>query len=155
MSAVTPFLMFPARGAEAVRLYVSLFPNSRILSIAEHADAEGRAVLDHATFELDGRPYHAMDGGPHFTFAEGLSLYAHCETQEEIDRLWAALTADGGEEQPCGWLRDRFGVSWQVIPGVFGELLQRGDPERAARMMQAAVRMRKLDSAALRAAYEG
>jgi predicted 3-demethylubiquinone-9 3-methyltransferase (glyoxalase superfamily) len=108
-----------------------------------------------ASFELDGQPFMALNGGPSFSFSEGISLFVDCETHEEIDRLWDALTADGGEESRCGWLKDRFGVSWQVIPSVLGELLGGEDPAASGRAMQAMLGMRKLDIAELQRAYDG
>jgi predicted 3-demethylubiquinone-9 3-methyltransferase (glyoxalase superfamily) len=157
MQKITTFLTFDDRAEEAVRLYTSLFDGSRIVSERRYGAAgpgpEGSLMT--ASFELDGQPFMALNGGPSFSFSEGISLFVDCETQEEIDRLWDALTADGGEESRCGWLKDRFGVSWQVIPSVLGELLGGEDPAASGRAMQAMLGMRKLDIAELQRAYDG
>ena len=146
MQRITTFLTFRERGAEAVEFYVSLFENSKILSM--HRNPGGgplpEGALLHASFELDGQKFMAMDGGQHFTFTEGTSLFVNAETQDEIDRLWDALTADGGEPGRCGWLKDRFGVSWQIIPPALGQLMSRADPAKAGRVMQAMMKMNKI-----------
>lgn len=155
---ITTFLMFPKGCEEAVKLYTSLFPNSRIVeqSYMNTEAAPGGVPRSYtATFEIGGQRYRAMDGGPSFSFAEGTSFFVDCETQEEIDKYSAALTANGGEQGPCGWLKDRFGVSWQIVPRVLGEMLGDKDRKRAERTMQAMLGMKKLDIAALRRAYEG
>ena len=158
MQKITTFLMFPTGAEEAVKLYTSLFPDSRIIeqgymNTEGAPDSTGRAY--NATFEIGGQRYRAMDGGPSFSFAEGMSFFVDCETQEEIDRYCERLIAGGGEQGPCGWLKDRFGVSWQIVPRVLGELL--GDPDRtkAQRTLRAMLQMKKLDIAALRRASEG
>lgn len=153
---VTTFLIFKDRGEEAVNFYVSLFKNSKILSLVR---SEGRehvpeGALLHAAFTLDGRPYMAMDGGPHFRFDQGFSLFVSCETQQEIDRLWDALS-EGGEQQMCGWVVDKYGVSWQIVPSVMGELMDGSDPARAKRVWEAMLKMRKLDIKGLQAAFKG
>ncbi len=155
---ITTFLMFPKGAEEAVKLYTSLFPNSRIVeqSHMNTEDAPGGTPRAYtATFEIGGQRYRAMDGGPSFTFAEGMSLFVDCDTQEEDDRYPEKLIAGGGEQGPCGWLKDRWGISWQIVPRALGEML--GDPDRAkaARAMQAMLGMKKLDIAALRRAFEG
>jgi len=106
-----------------------------------------------ATFLLEGQEFMALNGGPHFTFADGISLFVNCETQEEVDELWEKLS-EGGEKGPCGWLKDKFGVSWQIIPTALGELMQDKDPQKAAKVMQAMLQMTKIDIAALKQAYE-
>jgi predicted 3-demethylubiquinone-9 3-methyltransferase (glyoxalase superfamily) len=147
-------LTFKDGTEEAINFYVSLFPNSRVLSLLK-SDGQGPlpagSVL-HASFQLDGQEYTAFDGGPSFTFTEALSFVATCESQEEIDAVWARLT-DGGEEGPCGWLKDRFGVSWQVVPSALGQMM--GDPKSGnpAKVMEALLKMRKLDLATLERAY--
>ena len=153
MQKITTFLMFPARAEEAVNLYVSLFADARITSIQrfESEPAQGAAML---TFEIGGQQFMAMDGGPHFHFAEGMSLFVNCETQEEVDRLYDTL-AEGGERQPCGWVLDRFGVSWQIVPTALGRLMGDPDPEKARRVTEAMLQMHKIDIAALQAAYDG
>jgi predicted 3-demethylubiquinone-9 3-methyltransferase (glyoxalase superfamily) len=153
---VVPCLTFPERAEEAVNFYVSVFPNSRVTSLVrsvEEAPIPEGSLL-HASFELDGRAFTAFDGGPTFNFSEGMSLVATCQTQEEIDRLWSKLS-EGGEPGPCGWLKDRFGVSWQIVPSSLGEMLgnPRGGDTKA--MMEALLKMGKLDSAALERAYRG
>lgn len=150
----TVCLSFRDHAEEAVKFYVSLFRNSRILRLVR-SDGKGPmpqgAVLQ-ASFELDGREFVAFDGGPTFSFSDGISLMVTCETQEEIDELWAKLT-DGGEEGSCGWLKDRFGVSWQIIPASLGQML--GDPAsgNSAKATQAMLKMDKLDIATLERAY--
>lgn len=149
MQKVTTFLTFKERAEEAVHFYVSLFKNSKIESIMRHDGG-----LLHASFQLDGQSFMAMDGGPYFSFAQGTSLFVNCETQQEIDALWEKL-AEGGEEQPCGWVKDKYGVSWQIVPSILGELMQDKDPEKSNRVMQAFLKMSKFDIQALRDAYAG
>ena len=151
---VRPCLTFNEKAEEAINFYVSLFRNSKVLSLLR-SDGKGplpQGALLHATFQIDGQEYTAFDGGPSFSFTEAFSFVASCETQEEIDEVWARLT-EGGEEGPCGWLKDRFGVSWQVVPTALGQMM--GDPKSGnpAKVMEALLRMRKLDVAALRQAY--
>ena len=146
MQKITTFLTFKERGAEAVEFYVTLFKNSKVHAMHTHPGGgplpEG--ALLHASFELDGQRFMAMDGGPHFSFSQGFSLFVNAETQEEIDRLWAALRADGGREDRCGWVQDKFGVSWQIVPPVLGQLMGGSDRERPGRVMQAMLKMNKL-----------
>ncbi len=152
--SIVPCLTFDDRAEEAVSFYVSVFRNSRILSIVR-SQSDGpvpRGKVLHAAFELDGREYTAFDGGPSFRFTEGFSLVATCETQEEIDEVWRKLS-EGGEEGPCGWLKDRFGVSWQVVPTALGEMMtdsKSGDPRK---VMEALLKMGKLDIKTLEEAY--
>jgi len=154
VQSVRPSLTFKERGEEAINFYVSLFPNSRVLSML-HSEGDGPlptgSVL-HASFELDGQEYTAFDGGPSFKFTEGFSFVATCETQEEIDETWSRLS-EGGEEGPCGWLKDRFSVSWQVVPAALGEMMSDPKSGNPAKMMEALLKMRKLDLAALQQAY--
>jgi predicted 3-demethylubiquinone-9 3-methyltransferase (glyoxalase superfamily) len=153
MQKVTTFLMFPAGAEEAVNLYVSLFKNARITSV-NHFDAEpaqGAAML---TFEIDGQEFYAMDGGPHFKFEQGMSLMVDCESQAEVDRLYDSLS-EGGEKQPCGWVKDKFGVSWQIVPTVLTQLMSDPDPVKARRVTEAMLQMHKIDIAALQRAYAG
>jgi predicted 3-demethylubiquinone-9 3-methyltransferase (glyoxalase superfamily) len=147
-------LTFKERAEEAINFYVSLFGNSRVLS-AMRSDGSSpipKGQLLHATFQLDGQEYTAFDGGPSFSFTEAFSLVVTCETQEEIDEMWARLS-EGGEEGPCGWLKDRFGVSWQIVPAALGQMM--GDPESGnpGKVMEALLKMRKLDIAILKQAY--
>jgi predicted 3-demethylubiquinone-9 3-methyltransferase (glyoxalase superfamily) len=153
VQSVRPCLTFKEGTEDAVNFYVSLFPNSRVLSLlrSDGGPIPKGGVL-HASFLLDGQEYTAFDGGPSFSFTEAFSFVATCETQEEIDEVWARLT-DGGEEGPCGWLKDRFGVSWQVVPSALGQMMsdpKSGDP---AKVMEALLKMRKLDLATLKQAY--
>ena len=154
MSKVKTFLMFKDRAEEAVELYTSVVPNSRITNRWHLGDGPTGPMVG-LDFELDGRPYSAMDGGPSFSFAEGMSLWVDCETQEEIDDYSAKLIAGGGEQGPCGWLKDRFGVSWQIVPTVLGELITDKDATKAKRALEAMLGMKKLDIAALKRAHAG
>jgi predicted 3-demethylubiquinone-9 3-methyltransferase (glyoxalase superfamily) len=148
---ICPFLWFDDNAEEAAELYVSVFPNSRVVSVARNGAGEAGMV----TFDLDGRRFMALNGGPHFTFNEAISLFVDCPEQSEIDRLWEALTADGGAPGRCGWLKDRFGLSWQIVPSALGELMQDDDPEQARRVHAAMMTMQKLDLAGLEAAHRG
>lgn len=151
MGSVSTFLWYDTQAGEAVDFYTSLLPDSRILS-TQHA-ADGSVFL--VSFELDGQLFQALNAGPHFHFTEAISISVSVETQEELDRLWNAITADGGEESMCGWAKDRWGLSWQIVPTALGETTGGPDPEGAARATQAMFQMRKLDIAALRKAYAG
>jgi predicted 3-demethylubiquinone-9 3-methyltransferase (glyoxalase superfamily) len=155
MQGIRPFLSFKDNAEEALNLYVSVIPNSRITSMmkSEEDGPIAKGKVFHATFELDGREFAAMDGGPTFSFSEGFSLFVTCDTQEEVDRVWARLTENGGQPGPCGWLTDPYGLSWQVIPAALGELM--GDPEHgnSQAVMGAMLKMGKLDIAELRRAY--
>jgi predicted 3-demethylubiquinone-9 3-methyltransferase (glyoxalase superfamily) len=156
VQSVRPSLTFKDRTEEAINFYVSLFPNSRVLSVLRSDGsgplAEGSVL--HAAFELDGQEYTAFDGGSSFSFTEGFSFVATCETQDEIDQVWARLT-DGGEEGPCGWLKDRFGVSWQIVPAALGQMMSDAKSGNPAKAMEALLKMRKLDIATLGRAYRG
>lgn len=156
MQKITTFLTFDNQAEEAVNLYTSVFKNSKIVNITRYGDAgpgpAGSVMV--ATFELEGQEFTALNGGPSFSFAEGISLMVNCDTQEEVDELWEKLS-EGGEKGPCGWLKDRFGVSWQIVPRVLGEMLGDKHPEKSKRVMNAMLQMSKLDIAALKAAYEG
>jgi predicted 3-demethylubiquinone-9 3-methyltransferase (glyoxalase superfamily) len=153
---ITTFLTFDGSAEEAVDFYVSIFPDSRITSTSRYGDAAPypAGTFMSATFELAGQEFVALNApGPDFTFAPGISLFVDCETQEEVDGYWYKL-ADGGEPGPCGWLKDRFGISWQVVPRALGELLGDPDREKANRAMQAMLRMSKIDIAGLEEAAE-
>jgi predicted 3-demethylubiquinone-9 3-methyltransferase (glyoxalase superfamily) len=153
---ITTFLTFNDQAEEAVAFYTSVFENSRILSTTRYGDAGPgpKGSLMTASFELDGQEFMALNGGPSFTFAQGMSLFISCETQEEVDELWEKLS-EGGEKGPCGWLTDKFGVSWQVVPRVLVEMLSDEDSERAQRVMTAMLQMGKIEIEGLRQAYEG
>ncbi|HYD68675.1 VOC family protein [Azospirillum sp.] len=156
MPKITPFLWFDTQAEEAARFYVSIFPNSRIGDILRYGDAgpgpEGSVMT--IAFELDGRPFAALNGGPHFTFNEAISFAVDVADQAELDALWDTL-CDGGTPGQCGWLKDRYGVSWQVVPGVVMEMLADPDPARVRRVMVAIHGMTRIDIAGLRRAYEG
>jgi predicted 3-demethylubiquinone-9 3-methyltransferase (glyoxalase superfamily) len=154
MSKVSTFLTFKENGEEAIQFYVSLFKNSKIISIVR-SEGHGpmpKGVLMHASFQIDGQEFMAMDGGPQFSFEQGFSMFVNCETQEEIDRLWTRL-AEGGEEQMCGWVKDRYGVSWQIVPPILGDMLTDPDAEKAQRVMEAMLKMRKIHIPTLQLAY--
>ena len=160
MQKITPFLWFDGEAEEAVKFYVSIFKNSRIAGIVrydeEAAKAAGRPAGSVMTvaFELDGQQFTALNGGPLFKFTEAISLVVNCETQEEVDHFWEKPAA-GGHEVQCGWLKDRFGVSWQVVPAVLSEMLRDKDPEKAPRVMAAVLKMKKIDIGTLKSAYDG
>lgn len=158
MSKIAPCLWFDGQAEEAAELYASLFPNSRVDKV-NRSPADNPSTLKGAVltveFTLAGQPFIGLNGGPEFPFTEAISFSIDCEDQAEVDRLWDALVGGGGEPSRCGWLKDRFGVSWQVIPRALPELLGGSDREGAARAMQAMLQMSKIDVAALRAAYEG
>lgn len=155
MQKISPFLWFDGNAEEAVRFYVSIFKNSKILSVSRYGDAgpgpKGSVMV--VTFELEGQEFMALNGGPHFKFTEAISFLVHCETQEEVDELWEKLS-EGGERNSCGWLKDKFGVSWQVVPTSLGKMLQDKDPERSQRVMKAMLQMDKIDMNRLRQAYD-
>ncbi|MFD8325116.1 VOC family protein [Streptomyces lydicus] len=156
MPKITPNLWFDTQGKEAAEFYCSVFPNSRITAVTHYTDAgpgQAGSVLT-VEFELDGQPYLALNGGPEFTFNEAVSLLIECADQEEIDYYWSKLTEGGGEEGPCGWLKDKYGLSWQVAPGGMAELLNDPDRDRATRAMKAIFGMKKIDIAALMAAAD-
>jgi predicted 3-demethylubiquinone-9 3-methyltransferase (glyoxalase superfamily) len=155
MQKITPFLWFDGRAEEAVNFYTAIFPNSKIVSMMRYGEAGPgpKGSVMSATFELQGQEFIALNGGPMFTFSPAISFFVHCETQEEVDKFWEKL-AEGGEKQRCGWLRDKFGVSWQVVPTVLGQLLQDKDAEKSKRVMNAMLQMEKLDIAGLKRAHE-
>jgi predicted 3-demethylubiquinone-9 3-methyltransferase (glyoxalase superfamily) len=156
MQKITPFLWFDNQAEEAANYYVSIFTNSRILKIVRYGEAGPgpRGTVMTVSFEINGQQFTALNGGPQFRFSEAISFVVNCETQAEIDALWARLSA-GGKEDRCGWLKDRYGLSWQLVPTVLPELLGDKDSARAQRAMQAMLQMRKLDITALRRAHQG
>ena len=156
MQHITPFLWFDTEAEEAANFYVSVFPNSKIGAVAHYGEAgpgEAGSVMT-VEFELNGLRFVALNGSPEFKFTEAVSFVINCGTQEEVDDYWAKLS-EGGEEGPCGWLKDRFGVSWQIVPVVLKELLGERDPAKAGRVMNALLEMKKLDIAALQRAHAG
>ena len=155
MQKITPCLWFDTEGEEAAKLYTSVFPNSRIVEVAHYGSAGPRpeGTVMAVRFELDGQAFVALNGGPQFTFDEAISFQVSCEGQEEVDRFWSTLS-EGGEEGPCGWLKDRYGLSWQVCPAGMAELLNDPDQARAQRAMKAMLGMRKIDVAALQEAAD-
>lgn len=159
MQKITTFLWFDTQAEEAASFYVSLFKNSEIKSVSRYP-AEGEEVTGKQAgtvmtvkFQLDGQEFIALNGGPHFKFNEAISLVVNCETQEEIDELWEKLT-EGGTEVQCGWLKDKYGLAWQITPPVLDEMLQDQDPDKAARVMKAMLQMKKIDIPTLKRAYE-
>ena len=151
---ITTFLTFADRAEEAVKRYVSIFKNSRIVTLVrgDEGSPVGKGKLLNATFELNGQRFMAMDGGPYFSFAQGTSLFVNCETQREIDELWERLS-EGGEKQPCGWLKDKFGVSWQIVPSVLGQMMSDPKSGNSEKAMEALLKMSKIDIKTLEQAY--
>ena len=155
MQKITPFLWFDDKAEEAMNFYLAIFKNSKAGNIYRNGDsAGGSGKVMSVTFELDGQPFMAMNGGPHFTFSPAISMFVNCETQSEVDELWEKLSA-GGEKSRCGWLKDKYGLSWQIIPSALGTLLHNKDPAKAKRVMQAMMQMTKIDIKALQLAHEG
>jgi predicted 3-demethylubiquinone-9 3-methyltransferase (glyoxalase superfamily) len=156
MPRIVTNLWFDKESQEAAEFYCSVFPNSKVTDVTHYPKGSAREgeVLT-VDFELDGTPFTALDGGPQFTFDEAISMVIECQDQAEIDRYWEALTAGGGEEGPCGWCKDRFGLSWQVVPTGWSDLMHADDPDRYARGFEAMMQMRKIDIAAIEAAADG
>lgn len=150
MQKIVPYLWFDNQAEEAADFYTSLFNDSKIGSVSRGPNGEVMIV----TFQLNGQEFMALNGGPRFTFTEAISFYVNCETQAEVDELWARLTADGGEESQCGWLKDKYGLTWQIIPTILGNLMQDEDEAKAHRVMQALLQMKKIEIAELLRAYE-
>jgi predicted 3-demethylubiquinone-9 3-methyltransferase (glyoxalase superfamily) len=150
MRKITPFLWFDGKAEEATLFYVSVFRNSKVRSI----NRQGRnGPVFSTTFELDGQDFHALNGGPQYIFTPAVSFFINCETQAEVDELWGKLT-EGGSEDRCGWVRDKFGLSWQIVPSVLGRMLGDKDPKKAHAVMTAMLQMKKLDIAGLQQAYD-
>ena len=154
MQKITPFLWFDDKAEEAMNFYVAIFKNSKARNIYRYGDAGGSGKVMSVTFELDGQPFMAMNGGPHFTFSPAISMFVNCESQSEVDELWEKLSA-GGEKSRCGWLKDKYGLSWQIIPSALGTLLHDKDADKARRVTQAMMQMTKIDIKALQQAHEG
>lgn len=157
MQKISPFLWFDGKAEEAANFYVAIFKNSKIVSVMHYGEAGPgpKGSVMGVTFQLDGQEFMAINGGPQFTFSPAISFFVKCETQAEIDHFWEKLLAGGGKTQQCGWLTDRYGVTWQIVPTVLGQLLQSKDAEKSARAMRAMMQMVKLDIAALQKAYDG
>jgi predicted 3-demethylubiquinone-9 3-methyltransferase (glyoxalase superfamily) len=161
MQKITPFLWFDDKAEEAVNLYVSIFRNSNITGIARYgeagSDVAGRpaGTVMTVAFQLEGQEFVALNGGPVFTFSPAISFVVNCETQDEVDELWAKLSEGGDEEaQQCGWLKDKYGVSWQIVPTILGEMLQDKNADKSERVMKAMLQMKKIDTEGLRQAYQ-
>jgi predicted 3-demethylubiquinone-9 3-methyltransferase (glyoxalase superfamily) len=161
MQKITPFLWFDTQAEEAANFYTAVFKNSKIVSVARYGEEGAKAsgmpkgTAMTVAFQLDGQEFVALNGGPHFKFTEAISFVVNCKTQEEVDHYWEKLSAGGDEKaQQCGWLKDKYGLSWQIVPTVLVEMLQDKDPKKSERVMQALVQMKKLDIKTLQRAYE-
>ncbi len=156
MQKITPFLWFNDNAEEAMSFYISIFKNSKVLNVARYGEAGPgpNGTVMTATFQLDGQEFVALNGGPHFKFTEAISFVVYCETQEEVDEFWEKLS-EGGEKSRCGWLKDKYGLSWQIVPTVLAELYQDKDAEKTKRVMQVMLKMDKLDIKTLKQAYQG
>jgi predicted 3-demethylubiquinone-9 3-methyltransferase (glyoxalase superfamily) len=155
MPKITPFLWFDTQAEEAAHFYVSIFNNSKIVNVSRYGEAgpgpKGSAMT--VSFELDGQPFIALNGGPHFKFTEAISFSVDCKTQEEVDKYWQKLS-EGGQEVQCGWLKDKYGLSWQINPTILGEMLSDPDPQKSKRVTEAMLKMKKIDIAGLKRAYD-
>ena len=149
MQKIIPFLWFDGKAEDAMKFYVSIFKNSKVGSVTPGPNGK---VLS-ATFQLDGQDFYALNGGPQFKFTEAISLFVSCETQQEVDELWEKLS-EGGQKSRCGWLKDKYGLSWQIIPTALGEMLRDKDPQKSKRVMEAMLAMTKIDIQKLRQAYQ-
>lgn len=156
MRKISPFLWFDTQAEEAAKFYVSIFKNSKLGTVARYGESgpgpKGSVMT--VAFELDGQNFTALNGGPIFKFTEAISLVVNCEDQKEIDYFWEKLTADGGQEVQCGWLKDKYGLSWQVVPAILGELVKSDDPKKSERVMKTLMQMKKLDIDKLKEAAE-
>ena len=161
MQKITPFLWFDNNAEEAVNFYVSIFKNSKLGKVTRYNEASSKAAgrpegsVMTMEFQLEGQNFTAINGGPHFKFTEAISFVVDCETQEEVDYFWNKLTADGGQESQCGWLKDKYGLSWQIVPRVLIEMIGDKDPQKAQRVMEAMLQMKEIDIATLKRAYDG
>jgi predicted 3-demethylubiquinone-9 3-methyltransferase (glyoxalase superfamily) len=155
MQKITPFLWFDGNAEEAMNFYVSIFKNSKVGRISRYGDAGPgpKGTVMSVTFQLEGQEFMALNGGPHFSFSPAISFFVSCETQEEVDELWEKLSA-GGKKEKCGWLKDKYGLSWQIIPATLGQLMQDKDPERSKRVMNAMLQMDKIEIRKLKQAHE-
>ena len=155
MQKITPFLWFNDKAEEAMNFYVSIFKNSKVGTVTRYGDAGPgpKGSVMSATFQLEGQDFYALNGGPQFTFTPAISFFVNCETQQEVDELWDKLS-EGGRKDRCGWLQDKYGLSWQIIPTTLSAMLRDKDPAKANRVMQAMLQMSKIDIARLRQAYD-
>src|SRR6202011_2392026 len=156
MQKITPFLWFDGNAEEAMNFYASIFKNSKVGRVTRYGDAGPgtKGTVMSATFQLDGQEFFALNGGPQFTFTPAISFFVNCETQQEVDEFWEKLS-EGGKKERCGWLKDKYGLSWQIIPSALGKLLGDKDPEKSKRAMEAMLQMDKIDIKGLQKAYEG
>jgi predicted 3-demethylubiquinone-9 3-methyltransferase (glyoxalase superfamily) len=161
MQKITPFLWYDDKAEEAANLYCSIFKNSKVLSVTRYDDAGAQAAgrpkesVMVVEFQIEGQEFVALNGGPHFKFTEATSFVVNCKTQEEVDYFWEKLIADGGAESQCGWLKDKYGLSWQIVPTILTELLKDKDASKSQRVMKAMLQMKKIDIATLKRAAEG
>ena len=155
MQKITPFLWFDGKAEEAMNFYTSIFKNSKIKSVTRYGEAGPgpKGTVMTGTFQLEGQDFMALNGGPHFTFSPAISFFVNCQTQQEVDELWEKLS-EGGEKGRCGWLKDKYGLSWQIVPSALGEMLRDEDAEKSKRVMKAMLQMDKIDIKALKQAYE-
>jgi predicted 3-demethylubiquinone-9 3-methyltransferase (glyoxalase superfamily) len=155
MQKITPFLWFDGKAEEAMNFYTSIFKNSKIGTVSRYGEGGpgAKGTVMSATFQLDGQQFMALNGGPQFTFSPAISLFVNCETQQEVDELWEKLS-EGGKKERCGWLKDKYGLSWQIIPSALGKMLGDKDPEKSKRVMKAMLQMDKIDINGLKQAYE-
>lgn len=156
MQKITPFLWFDGRAEEAMNFYTSIFKNSKVGRVSRYGDAGpgAKGSMMTAAFQIEGQEFMALNGGPLFKFSPAISFFVNCETQQEVDELWEKLS-EGGEKQQCGWLKDKFGVSWQIVPSILGQLLGDKDAEKSKRVTQAMLKMTKLDIEGLKRAAQG
>ncbi len=156
MQKITPFLWFDSNAEEAMNFYVSIFKNSKVLKVTRYGEAGPgpKGTVMSATFQLKGQDFFALNGGPLFSFTPAISFFVNCETQQEVDELWEKLS-EGGQKERCGWLKDKYGLSWQIIPSALGEMLGDKDPAKASRVMHAMLQMNKIDIKGLKQAYDG
>jgi predicted 3-demethylubiquinone-9 3-methyltransferase (glyoxalase superfamily) len=155
MQKITPYLWFDDKAEEAMNFYISVFKNSKVVSVTRYGEAGPgpKGTVMFANFQLDGQDFFALNGGPLFSFTEAISFFVNCETQQEVDEIWEKLSA-GGQKSRCGWLKDKYGLSWQIIPKVLSEMLRDKDPEKSKRVMQAMFQMSKIEIKALKQAYD-
>ena len=157
MQKIVPFLWFDGNAEEAMNFYVSIFKKSKVVRVTRYGDAGPgpKGSVMSCTFQLEGQEFYALNGGPQFKFTPAISLFVNCETQQEVDELWKKLLSAGGREDQCGWLQDKYGLSWQIIPTALGTMLSDKDPKKATRAMQAMLKMKKIEIKGLQAAYDG